>query len=211
MKRISIGAIATALMVLGATIGAPYAAADPPGRSVRTPSKAVSSPGRSLRSNNSGLSGLNRSRGNATASRGSRGLGNGLFKPYSGNGLGNLAEAFRDSQYDRRYRDSQKESAKAYRDAAIATAAIGVVGTIIGSAISADQHRAAPPVAHCPPAGRYVTERVLVREGYHQETRVWVPEYRDPATGAVIRGHHETHVQWVPPVYEERQVWVPYR
>ena len=131
--------------------------------------------------------------------------------PYNSNGLGNLAEAYRDSQYDRRYRDAQKDSAKAYRDAAIATAAIGVVGTIIGSAIAADHYRAAPPVAHCPPPGRYVTERVLVRDGYHQEQRVWVPEYRDAATGAIIRGHYETHVHWVPPVYEERQVWVPYR
>ena len=211
MNRISMSAVATALMVLGATIGAPYAAADPIGRSVRTPSKAVSSPGRSLRSSNAGLSAVNRNRGGNALSRNNRSAGNGLVNPYNGNGLGILADAFRESQYDRYYRDSQKETAKAYRDAAIATAAIGVVGTIIGSAIAADQHRAAPPVAHCPPAGRYVTERVLVREGYNQEQRVWVPEYRDPATGALIRGHYETHVQWVPPVYEERQVWVPYR
>lgn len=210
MSKKSISAVVTALMVLGATIGAPYAAADPPGRSVRTPNKAVSSPGRSLRSNNPGLAGLNRNRGGSATSRSARPSGNGLLNPYRSNGLGNLAEAFRDAQYDRRYRDSQKESAKAYRDAAIATAAIGVVGTIIGSAIAADQQRTAPPVAH-KPAGRYVTERVLVREGYHTENRVWVPESRDAATGAVIRGHYETHVQWVPPVYEERQVWVPYR
>ncbi len=106
---------------------------------------------------------------------------------------------------DRRRREdyrygSDREYARAYRDAAIAQAVAEVISAVV---IGAQQQRCAAPAA---PA--YQQQNVLVREGYYRETRVWVPDAYHPATGTVVKGHYEVHRQWVPPVYETRTVQV---
>ena len=189
------------------------------GRAVRNMgamSAASRSVGRSLSrmpsNRNSGFSRNDAFRGLAGA------LGNGFGNPY-GNFFGN---PYGGNGYGRNHHD---EFADAYRDAAIANAVVGLVGVIANAAcqprpvaVAAPAYAAAPVYAAAPayaaapvvvqPAGHYEVRRTLVQEGYYENTQVWVPEYNDPATGTIVAGHYETHKRFVPPVYQETQVWV---
>lgn len=115
------------------------------------------------------------------------------------------------NQYN--YRENQRKREEEYlkleRTQMITNAVVGVVGIL---AASQAQQRYAQPQAYCAPApvpaGHYETRRTLVKDGYYATQQVWVPELRDPTSGAIIDGHYETHRQWVPPVYQETQVWV---
>jgi len=223
MPRYTLSTVLSAVLVLGALGAMPSASAAPGNRNAQSAPTINLAQNRSMRQAPSpgGRAQAAPNRGGA-ANRGvnpqrstaNRFPANNLANPYGG-GLGPVGQALRDAQQDRRYRDYEKEVRRSNRDAAMTTAVIGLAGAVIGAAILSDRAYAAPvappPVIHCPPpAGRYIIERVLVREGYHLEERIWVPEYRDPATGVIVRAHYETHVRWMPPVYEERQVWRPY-
>lgn len=137
---------------------------------------------------------------------------------YGGNyGRGDLGDVLSElgrarDRYD--YRESQRKREEEYlkleRTQMITNAVVGVLGLL---AASQAQQRApvyaAPPTVCAPvPTGHYETRRMLVKDGHYVAQQVWVPEYRDPASGAVIDGHYETHRQWVAPVYQETQVWV---
>jgi hypothetical protein len=100
------------------------------------------------------------------------------------------------------YYDRHREAeayADAYRDAAIANAVVDVVGILVSNS---QARRVAEP------AGHYVTQRRVVKEGFYETYTVWVPETYDSKTGEYIEGHNETRRRWVPEVYEETQVWV---
>ncbi|NUM56357.1 MAG: hypothetical protein HUU46_22190 [Candidatus Hydrogenedentes bacterium] len=57
--------------------------------------------------------------------------------------------------------------------------------------------------------GHYEYQKVMVRDGYYKDIRVWVSERFDPELNATFHGHYETRQHWVPPEYEYRKVWVP--
>lgn len=97
--------------------------------------------------------------------------------------------------------------ASAYRDAALANAAVGLVGVLVNAAVQQQALRTQPVAVQ--PAGHYETRRALVREGYYETRQVWVPDQIDARTGETILGHYETRRLWVAPVYEETQVFVP--
>ncbi|MBI2423539.1 MAG: hypothetical protein HYV27_11980 [Candidatus Hydrogenedentes bacterium] len=99
-----------------------------------------------------------------------------------------------------------KAYAKAYRDAAIANAVVGLVGVLVSASQQRQQYAVSAPAA---PAGQIVKERRLVQDARMEEYQVWVPEYRIPQTNEIVPGHHETRRKEVPAVYEEREVWVP--
>jgi len=208
MRMQSLTAMLTAGALFCALVAAPIASASPGSRGVHSaPRVSAPAPGRSVRQ-----APAPSNRGQAVAQRGSsRNLGTpatgtsrNIANPYN-SGLGAIGQAVRSAQEERRHRDYRRDVRRSNRDAAIAVAVVGIAGAVIAAT-------AAPKTpAYCTqPTGHYVTERVLVREGHHVEERVWVPEYRDRATGALVRGHYQTHVRWMPPVYEERQVWRPY-
>jgi len=108
----------------------------------------------------------------------------------------------------------QKAQAKAYRDVAIANAVVNVVG-ILATANQPRIQAACPPggVVAAPesPCGYVERQRILVQEGRTEEYKVWIPEHTIPETGEVVEGHHETRRRDIPPVYQEREVWVPTR
>lgn len=110
-----------------------------------------------------------------------------------------------------RYGSSDREDAKAYRDVGIANAVVGLVSVLANSPLynSAPTYVSSEPayVTCPPPAVRYIRQPVLVRQGYYQETRVWVQDSYDPSTG-VETGHYEIQRRWIPPVYELRDVQV---
>jgi hypothetical protein len=139
-------------------------------------------------------------------------------RPY-GSGSDLLSEALRYRLGDGRYgyggrdywRDHEKAIAKAHRDAVIANALVQVVGILATTSAQSPQAIYAPGPRVVQTPGHYETRRVLVREGYWESERVWVPERQDPVTGSIVEGHYELHRRWVPEVYEETQVWVPHR
>lgn len=204
--------LTTALAVATfAAVAAAPAAADPGrGRSIRTPSGSI---GR-------GVSGAARGISNRSIHGGSsRGASRSVSANDFGRGLQNAFRGLGDyngrsrygNPYD--YRRHDDDMADAYRDAAIANAVVGLVGILVNAAVqpqpvavATPAYTAAPVVVQ--PAGHYEVRRTLVREGYYEATQVWVPEYLDQATGTIIAGHYETHKRWVPPVYQETQVWV---
>jgi hypothetical protein len=100
---------------------------------------------------------------------------------------------------------AHRDYARAQRDAAIASAVVGIVGIIAESASQQPVHAVPAPSVSGPV---YETMNVLVQEGYYEEQQVWVPEQHDRRTGVTIAGHYQTHKRWVPPVYETRQVRV---
>lgn len=167
-------------------------------------------------------------RGASHASRGSgRGLGlgsalrsgSGPSKQQIGQGLRGAARWLNNNYGDRGgyygghhgYYDN--DMADAYRDAALANAAVGLVGVLVNAHVQQQALRTAPVAVAAPvvvqPTGQYATQRTLVRDGYWQEQQVWVPDQYDPGTGATILGHYATQRVWVPPVYQETQVYVP--
>jgi len=126
-------------------------------------------------------------------------------------------------QYDDLYRHLygyENRASKDYRDAAIASAIVNMVGMLAATAIQ-QQPGAGLPVAVGPPASgpvlqapvavspgpAYERQQVVVREGYYETAEVWVPEYQD-ANGTTVEGHHEVLRRWVPPVYETREIRV---
>lgn len=176
----------------------------------------------------SGLSGtrtLSRSVAGLSRDLGSRGgNGNGLRTP----GLNPLARGLNNALrtwgggspfggpfgggYGNPYRwqhEAAEEYADAYRDAAIANAVVGLAGVLVNAHVQQRALRTVPPVVAVQPAAQYVTQRTLVRDGYYENREVWVPEHPDPVTGATILGHTEIQRIWVPPVYQETQVYVP--
>lgn len=146
----------------------------------------------------------------------------------NGNALRELSRLADDYRYDNDRREREEDYYKLERDRMLTGAVVNVVGMIAASQAQRYHTQAYPPVApyppvaSCPPpafppapvcpapAGHYETRRVMVSDGHYADVRVWVPEYRDPATGAIVVGHYETHRNWVPPVYQETQVWVQY-
>ena len=160
--------------------------------------------------------GLSRSRSNGLGN--SRSLGNGigngailnqLSRQWGNGGYGDGGYGYGGNRGPGYYNyRAAEEYADAYRDAALANAAVGLVGVLVGAAVQADrpQYTTAVPAQ---PAGHYETRRTLVREGYYESRQVWVPEQVDPRTGEIIDGHHETRRTYVQPVYEETQVFVP--
>jgi hypothetical protein len=84
---------------------------------------------------------------------------------------------------------------------------VGLVG-IIADAATADRRPVYAQPVNSAPAGYWETRRVLVQEGGYESRRVLVPEQRDPNTGEIIEQHYEVRKRYVPPVYEETQVWV---
>ena len=58
------------------------------------------------------------------------------------------------------------------------------------------------------PNGHYERQHILVKPGYYETYRVWVPKQRDRKLHMKIYGHHETRQRWIPDVYEDRDVWV---
>jgi hypothetical protein len=221
--------VASALIFLGGFMPAMDAAAQRGSRaatagrpSVRAPQ---SSPSRSISdashrvNDNRGASRFSSppGRGNTSGSHsyrpGTGGLGSGaLLNELVNRGGGGLYgnNGYRGRDYYN-YRAAEAQ-ADAYRDAALANAAVGLVGVLVNAAVQ-EQALRTQPVAACPvvtqPTGHYETRRSLVREGYYETRQVWVPEQVDPHTGEIILGHHETRRLWVPPVYEESQVFVP--
>jgi hypothetical protein len=135
---------------------------------------------------------------------------------FSDNPLGGLLGPYLFNEYGYGGRfdpfEGEKAHAKAYRDAAIANAIVNVVG-ILATANQPQIQQVCPTttVVTAPPAprGHVERQRILVQEGRTEEYQVWIPEYVIPATGEVVVGHHETRRRDVPPVYEEREVWVP--
>lgn len=200
------------------------------GPAARAPRMSMPSPGRSLggtsrytggspgRGVSGRLPGMNAPSFGRQDGRGSSGypglggLGRGGLLDTLGYGMGGYpgSHGYRGPGYYQ-YR-AEKEMADAYRDAAIVNAVAGLVGVVVQSSVQREALRTAVPaqsVAVAQPAGYYETQRVMVQEGRYESRSVWVPERMDPATGAVIEGHYETHRQYVPPVFEESQVWVP--
>ncbi|MBI1319220.1 MAG: hypothetical protein GC168_09785 [Candidatus Hydrogenedens sp.] len=223
-KRIIItGAIGA--MVLG--LLAPAASADDFRRAARssTRGKAPASLARSHRGSTEVLRDAGRILANSRSSKGyssntpildaiRQANGNGRYNGYNGDRLGNAlneAARIRERKNYLDYRnDREEEYLKNERAAIISNAVVGVVG------ILADSQRGgyvqSAPVAACPPppapAGYWQTQRVVVQPGRYVNQQVWVPDQRDPYSNSVILGHYETHQVWVPPVYQETQVWV---
>jgi hypothetical protein len=100
-------------------------------------------------------------------------------------------------------RSSENIQAKAYRDAAIANAVVGLVGILV----DASARRQPPQPMHVVP--QTVTERVLVREGHYEQYQEWIPPVYDRHTGQQNGGgYHETRTRWVPEVWQQRQTVV---
>ncbi len=170
----------------------------------RTPSRSVAGLPRNLGSRGGNGNGLRTPGLNPLA----RGLNNALRtwgggSPFGGPFGGGYGDPYRWQH------DAAEEYADAYRDAAIANAVVGLAGVLVNAHVQQQALRTAPPVVAVQPAGQYVTQRTLVREGYYENREVWVPEHPDPVTGAMILGHTEIQRIWVPPVYQESQVYVP--
>lgn len=141
----------------------------------------------------------------------------------NGNALRELGRLADDYRYDNNRRDREEDYYKLERDRMLTGAVVNVVGMIAATQAQRYQTQAYPvapvyatpapvyaPAPVCPPRGHYETRREMVSDGHYADVRVWVPEYRDPATGVIVVGHYETHRNWVPPVYQETQVWVSY-
>lgn len=128
----------------------------------------------------------------------------------SDNPLGALLGQYLNNGYGGGHRydpyEGEKARAEAYRDAAIANAVVDVVGILVTASQPRAHVVAAGPEA---PRGHVERQRVLVREGRTEEYQVWVPEHTIPETGEIVAGHHETRRRDIPPLYEEREVWVP--
>lgn len=185
-------------------------------RSGHSSARSDSHSGRAFRSSSS----ESRGRGSERSQRASSNtpildaLRNGSGNNNIGNGqlLRGLGRAY-EQERERKYWNDREDD---YRDAQRTETIVNGVVSLVGILATANQpqyhvHPAPAPVVVCPPPaprGHYITERVVVEPGYHANERVWIPDYRDPATGRVVLGHYETHQTWVPPVIQERQVWV---
>jgi len=133
---------------------------------------------------------------------------------YNGDRLGtalNELGRIRDQKnYQDYYREREEEHLKTERAAIIANAVVGVVGALAQGQQGYVVQQPAPVVVHTPPppSGYWQVQRVEVQPGYYQSQRVWVPDQIDPRTNSRIVGHWEVHQVWVPPVFQETQVWV---
>ncbi len=102
--------------------------------------------------------------------------------------------------YDSRDRHHEEDSmARAYRDAAIANAVVGIVGI----AATAAQSR-----TYAAPAGQWVREKVVIAPAHYETSQVWIPEMYDPRTGARSGGYYENRTRLVPEVCEYREVMI---
>ena len=161
------------------------------GRSVRVPSRSIGTSSSLPRfGTHSGTSSI--------APQAAAGLGSVLNALGGFGGPGAYGHGSPWGYYDRH--NPYEEMADAYRDAAIANAIVNTIGILV----SASQTNRAPE-----PAGHYVTQRRLIKEGHYETSTVWVPETYDEANGVWIEGHHETQRRWVPEVWEKTRVWVP--
>lgn len=111
----------------------------------------------------------------------------------------NYGDRRHDRYDDGYYGDSDREYAHAYRDVGIANAVANVVGTIVSS----------QPGVVRPYGPTYERQRVILKPGYYEEVREWVPDMTDPRTGDRIMGHYETRQRWVPEVYGYQDIRVP--
>lgn len=62
---------------------------------------------------------------------------------------------------------------------------------------------------HVRSSGHYESRQVLVRNGYYDEHRVYVPSRYDHHGVLIEFAHYETRSRWIAPVYRSEQVWVP--
>ena len=113
-------------------------------------------------------------------------------------GLGGLGNYPFNSGYGQ-YGRQEDGMANAYREVGIANAVVGLVGI---AAQASQYNRYAQPAG-----GQWTRERVLVSPAHYETSQVWIPESFDPRTGARIGGgFYETRTQYVPEVYQEREV-----
>src|SRR5690606_40177315 len=111
--------------------------------------------------------------------------------------------------YQHYRREREEEYLKSERTAIIANAVVGIVGALAQGQQGYVASAPPPVVYQAPaPAGFWQTQRVEVQPGRYQSQRVWVPDQVDPRTNTPIVGHWKEHQVWVPPVYQETQVWV---
>lgn len=166
-----------------------------PGISPQSQSRGTRPPTRSA----SGNSGYGRSSRDSSSSNRSgdalRSLGNALGQELRNRNSRESSSNYPYDPYDGRYGDGM---AKAYRDVGIANAVVGLVGVIVQGA----QNNAA-----CQAQGHWARERVLVAPARYETRQVWIPAAFDPYTGRQLGGgYYETRTEYVPAMYEERQV-----
>lgn len=200
----------------GPAMRTPRVSMPSPGRSLGGTSRFTGgSPGRGVSGRLPGMTAPSFGRHDGRGSTGYPGLGSpgrGGLLDALGYGMGGYPGSYGNRGPGYYHYRAQEEMADAYRDAAIVNAVAGLVGVVVQSSVQREALRTAvpaQPVAVAQPAGYYETQRVMVQEGRYESRSLWVPERVDPATGAVIEGHYETHRHYVPPVFEESQVWVP--
>ena len=111
--------------------------------------------------------------------------------------------------YDRHQDSDAHEYADAIRDVGIANAVVGLVGVIANSQPAYRESAYREPVyREVQPTRHYVREKVILKEGYYEDYKVWVPEQYDSGTRDKILGHYEMRQRWVPEVYGYRDVQV---
>ena len=133
------------------------------------------------------------------------GGGSGVFGSPFGGPFGNPYGGPFGDPYGGRHGDSDaKELADAYRDVGIANAVVGLVSVL---ATSQPTYRE-PVYREAQPTRHYVREKVILKEGYYEDYKVWVPEQYDSGTKDKVLGHYEMRQRWVPEVYGYRDVQV---
>ena len=111
--------------------------------------------------------------------------------------------------YDRHQRSDAHEYADAYRDVGIANAVVGLVGVIANSQpVYREPVYREPVYREVQPTRHYIREKVILKEGYYEDYKVWVPEQYDSGSRDKILGHYEMRQRWVPEVYGYRDVQV---
>ena len=182
---------------------------------IRIPQNALSG-SRSRGQGSSFLQGLSRSGGNSGFSNrqgSTNGLNNwypGMFlEQLGGGGFGGPFGGPFGSPYDRHEKSDAHEYADAIRDVGIANAVVGLVGVIANSQPTYREPVYREPVyRETQPTQRYAREKVILKEGYYEDYKVWVPEQYDSGSRDKILGHYEMRQRWVPEVYGFRDVQV---
>jgi len=128
--------------------------------------------------------------GNAHGSKGGQSMGSLLDALANGGVLGH------GSPYYGNNRHREYSMPEAYRDAAIASSLVDLVGILVQSG----QQPAAP-------AGRYIREKIVIVPEHYETYQVRVPPIYDSRTGQQIGGgYDETRTRLVPEVAEYRDI-----